>query len=89
MVHYIFWLFSGGAPASQLAKRGGFPKPPGLPAAAWRSSSPFVPSLRGRTVQANVPQKLAHLVETFHSNFQSTDENFDETLPPSTHTPWD
>ena len=39
MVHYVFWLFSGGAPASQPAKGGGegggFQS---LPAAARRSS---------------------------------------------------
>ena len=38
MVHYVFWLFSGGAPASQPARGGGFPKPPSHPAAARRSS---------------------------------------------------
>ena len=45
MVHYVFWLFSGGAPASQPASQGGgggegggFPKPPSHPAAARRSS---------------------------------------------------
>ena len=46
MVHYVFWLFSGGAPASQPARGGGgegggFPKPPSHPAAARRSS--YVP----------------------------------------------
>ena len=41
MVHYVFWLFSGGAPASQPASPGGggFPKPPSHPAAARRSST--------------------------------------------------
>ena len=40
MVHYVFWLFSGGAPASQPARGGGgFPKPPSHPAAARRSSN--------------------------------------------------
>ena len=38
MVHYVFWLFSGGAPASQPAGGGGVPKPPSHPAAARRSS---------------------------------------------------
>ena len=39
MVHYVFWLFSGGAPASQLTGRGGgIRKPPSHPAAARRSS---------------------------------------------------
>ena len=37
MVHYAFWLFSGGAPASQEGG-GGVPKPPSHPAAARRSS---------------------------------------------------
>ena len=39
MVHYVFWLFSGGAPASQPARGGGVPKPPSHPAAARRSST--------------------------------------------------
>ena len=40
MVHYVFWLFSRGAPASQPARGGGgVPKPPSHPAAARRSSS--------------------------------------------------
>ena len=39
MVHYVFWLFSGGALASQPARGGGgVPKPPSHPAAARRSS---------------------------------------------------
>ena len=40
VVHYVFWLFSGGAPASQQASKGGagVPKPPSHPAAARRSS---------------------------------------------------
>ena len=47
MVHCVFWLFSGGAPASQPAsqparkgggKSVGFPKTPNHPAAARRSS---------------------------------------------------
>ena len=41
MVHYVFWLFSGGTPTSQPAGGGGgggFPKPPSQPAAARRSS---------------------------------------------------
>ena len=46
MVHYIFWPFSRGAPASQPAGggqggggEGGFPKAPSQPAAARRSST--------------------------------------------------
>ena len=37
---YVFWLFSGGAPASQPTSQGGggVPKPPSHPAAARRSS---------------------------------------------------
>ena len=47
MVHYVFWLFSRGAPASQPARGGGregggFPKPPSHPAAARRSSKTSV-----------------------------------------------
>ena len=39
MVHYVFWLFSGGTPASQPAGGGGGgPKPPSHSAAARRSS---------------------------------------------------
>ena len=41
MVHYVFWLSSGGALASQPARGGeggGFPKPPSHPAAARRDS---------------------------------------------------
>ena len=48
MVHYVFWLFSGGAPASQPAKGGGgggFPKPPSHPAAARRSSPDTIPPM--------------------------------------------
>ena len=43
MVHYVFWLFSGGAPASQPKGGGGgeFPKPPSHPAAR-RSSFAFL-----------------------------------------------
>ena len=36
MVHYVFWLFSGGA--SQPGGGGGVPKPPSHLAAARRSS---------------------------------------------------
>ena len=41
MVHYVFWLFSAGAPASQPASQGGggVPKPPSHPAAPRRSSN--------------------------------------------------
>ena len=38
MVHYVFWLFSGGARASWPAKGGGVPKPPSHPATARRTS---------------------------------------------------
>ena len=40
MVHYVFWLFSGGAPASQ-GGGGGFPMPPSHRAAARRSSNAY------------------------------------------------
>ena len=38
MVHYVFWLFSGGAPASRQPGGGGLPKPPSHLAAARRIS---------------------------------------------------
>ena len=82
---YVFWLLSGGAPASQSARGGGFPKPPSHPAAARRSSKDcslfLVSTFLDSFLQEHFCRQSTHVRHMFF------DKEYPHPLPHGTGSP--